>query len=148
VALGDELNPGAAIALDSDALIYYVEENPRYLPIVEPVMEALRAGQISAHVSMIVLLEVLVKPFRDGQPEVSEQYRRALLRNQSITLHPVNEAIAERAAAIRAAHRIEVAVSIVAATALLTDSEFLLTNNADDFRRVGELNIRIIDRYL
>lgn len=148
MALVDEVATGAAIALDSDSLIYYVEKNPRYLSIVEPVMDALRLGFIRSHVSMIVLLEVLVKPFRDGQPQLANLYRTVLLQNQSLVLHPVSETISERAAEIRAVHRLEVADSVVAATAIQTECEFLLTNNSEDFRRVSGLSIRIIDNYL
>ncbi len=33
---------GKVVALDSPAIIYYVEENPTFLPLVRPFFEAVR----------------------------------------------------------------------------------------------------------
>jgi predicted nucleic acid-binding protein len=148
VALVDEIRPGAAIALDSDALIYYVEEDARFLHVVEPVMQSLILGQTRGHISTITLLEVLVKPFREGRSDIADMYRAILRSEEWLTLHPLTADIAERAASIRAAHRVEVADSIVAATALVSDCDFLLTNNGDDFRRVAGLTVQIINDYV
>lgn len=45
-----------AVALDTAPLIYYVEEHPKYLPLVEPLIEAIDEGKIAAYTSMITLI--------------------------------------------------------------------------------------------
>jgi hypothetical protein len=42
------LPPTGSIYLDSSALIYSVETHPAYWPLLEPVWQAARAGQIPA----------------------------------------------------------------------------------------------------
>ena len=101
MALVDELRPGAAVALDTDSIIYYVEQHPRYLPAVEPLIELIRSGSLQAHLSIITLLEVLVLPMRNGRQDLVGTYRDVLLRSPWLTLHPVTVNIAERAAGIR-----------------------------------------------
>jgi predicted nucleic acid-binding protein len=147
VALVDEIRPGAVIAFATDALIYYVEEDARFLHVIDPVMQSVISGHTRAHVSTITLLEVLVKPFREARPDIADMYR-TILRSDEWTVHPLTNAIAERAASIRAAHRLEVADSIVAATALMSGCEVLISNNRDDFDRMVGLPVRIINDYL
>jgi predicted nucleic acid-binding protein len=64
--------------------------------------------------------------------------------NDLLDLHvevPVDRAIAERAGAIRRDVRLEVADSLIAATALVHDLE-LVTRNRKDFERVRGLRMR------
>lgn len=51
--------------------IYFIEEHPIYLPLVEPLFEAIDAGELEAVTSSLTLLEVLVIPFRFGRTGAS-----------------------------------------------------------------------------
>ncbi len=51
-------------ALDTVAFIYFIEENPEFLPLLEPVFEQVDRGQRKIVTSSVTLLEVLVVPYR------------------------------------------------------------------------------------
>jgi predicted nucleic acid-binding protein len=148
VALADELQDGAVVALDTNVVIYYVEAHPRYLPIVDSVFDLIRTGRVMAHVSTISLLEVLVRPYRERRDDLVNLYRGILIGNEWLTIHQLTLEIAEEAATIRAQYRVEVADAIVAATAHATGCDYLITNNVDDFSRIHGLSLLQIDDYL
>ncbi|MGB5686877.1 MAG: hypothetical protein WBM35_13770 [Candidatus Electrothrix sp.] len=75
----DELR-GKLIALDTAPLIYFIEEHPAYCPVVEPFFEQLDKGTVQVVTSVITLTEVLVKPLRDGDTRLAEQYRANALK--------------------------------------------------------------------
>lgn len=54
---------GGPVALDSSIFIYFIEEHPIYLPVVEPLFEAIDAGELEAVTSSLTLLEA-----RDSVP--------------------------------------------------------------------------------
>jgi predicted nucleic acid-binding protein len=148
MGLANEVPAGSAIALDTDCLIYYVEEHGLYLQTVEPLMEQVIAGVHRAHVSVVTLLEVLVLPLRSQRNELVSEYRDILTDETVVALHYVDVDISLRAAEIRARYRLEVADSIIAATAIEAGCTHLVTNNNDDFKRVPGLNVLAIDNFV
>jgi len=58
VGLIDDLGSGP-VALDTPPFIYFIEEHPRYLPIVQPVFAAMTAGTLAGVTSGLTLLETL-----------------------------------------------------------------------------------------
>src|ERR1700722_16700428 len=95
---------GKVVGLDTAPLIYLIEENATYLPVVRPFFEAVDRGEFRVVTSIVTLTEVLVHPMRHGDHELAEQYRRILLHANQITTVPVSEKIAEEAAQLRATH--------------------------------------------
>jgi len=51
---------GQTVALDTAPLIYYIEENPDYVELVDPFFAAVGRGDIRVIASTLTLLEVLV----------------------------------------------------------------------------------------
>jgi predicted nucleic acid-binding protein len=147
VALIDEIPERSSIALDTDAIIYYVEEHDRFLPVIEPLIDAVAAGIYRLHVSVVSLLEVLVHPLREHRLDLAEQYREILGRSPMVALHAIDTHIAQRAALLRAQFRLRTPDAIIAATALVTGCSHLITNNASDFRRVVDLEVLAINDF-
>jgi predicted nucleic acid-binding protein len=54
--------------------------------------------------SVLTLLEVLVKPLRDGHSQIADEYRRLLTRSSNLKLLASDEAVSQRAASLRASH--------------------------------------------
>jgi predicted nucleic acid-binding protein len=123
VALVDEIIAGAQVALDTNALIYYVEEHPQYLDALEPVFGVIRDGLAIGHVATVTYMEVLVGPLRDGLAALADAYRGIFSRRDFI-LHPMTAAIAERAALIRANFLLRTPDAIVIATAIEHECSF------------------------
>ncbi len=66
---------GKLVALDSPAIIYYVEEKSTFLPLVQPFFEAVRRGEISVVTSYLLTnddqLKMLSKPSVMMIPELA-----------------------------------------------------------------------------
>jgi len=53
------------IGLDTNVLIYYIEEHPVLLKKIEPLINRISEGKAIGITSYVTLLELLVKPLRD-----------------------------------------------------------------------------------
>jgi len=120
---------GQLIALDTAPLIYFIEEHPTYLPILDSFFEKLDKGSIRVVTSVITLSEVLVKPLRDGDTELAQQYRDILLNAEGLTTVEVSVAIAEKAAQLRSQYSLRTPDAIQIATALQSGATALITND-------------------
>jgi predicted nucleic acid-binding protein len=120
---------GSVVGFDTMPLIYYIEENPNYLKMVEPFFEAVERGEFEVVTSIITLLEVLVHPIRDGNEGLAQRYRDLLLETEGLFTVEIDQAIAEEAARLRAIFNIHTPDSIQLATAIFTGASFFLTND-------------------
>src|SRR6266849_3451834 len=57
---------GGPVGADTSIFIYFIEEHPRFLPLVEPLFREVSAGRKELVTSALTLLEVLVVPYRSG----------------------------------------------------------------------------------
>jgi len=120
---------GQLIALDTAPLIYFIEEHPTYLPILNPFFEKLDKGSIRIVTSVITLSEVLVKPLRDGDTQLAQQYREILHNVEGLTLVEISVDIAEKVAQLRSQYSLRTPDAIQIATALQSGATALLTND-------------------
>lgn len=123
-ALGD-----AVIAMDTAPFIYYLEEHPVYLPLLDPLFDAIEAGAVQAITSTVTLLEVLVAPHRDGNDDLVDRYRRMLLDTRGVDVRPVSEQVAETAARLRGDYTVRTPDAIQLATAICGQASIFLTND-------------------
>jgi len=120
---------GAKVALDAAPLIYFAEEHPHYLPLIEPFFVALDQGRFQALASTVALLEVLIHPIRENNLQLAQTYREILQQSGVIATIPVSAAIAETAANLRAHSKIKTPDALHVATALHTGAGFFITND-------------------
>ncbi|OQY52343.1 MAG: PIN domain nuclease [Candidatus Parabeggiatoa sp. nov. 2] len=120
---------GQVIALDTAPLIYFLEEHPTYLPIIDPFFKKLDKGSIRVVTSVITLSEVLVKPLREGDTQLAQQYRDILLNIEGLTTVEISVAIAEKVAQLRSQYSLRTPDAIQIATALQSGATALLTND-------------------
>src|SRR5579885_1807997 len=95
------------VYVDTNAVIYRVERIEPYLAASAPLWDALDAGSASVVTSELTLLEVLVKPLRDGNTALASLYRTVLLGTAGFTCVPITRTILEAAAQLRAAHQLK-----------------------------------------
>ena len=121
------------LALDTVVFIYFIEEHPRHLRVLDPVFAAIDKGRLPAIASSLTLLEVLVVPYRAGTIPLAERYEQVLTSSRGLRLLDVDRTQLRGAAQLRARHpgqRTPDAIQIAAAlsggcTVLLTnDREF------------------------
>ena len=133
------------VGLDAAPLIYFAEEHPHYLPIVEPLFLALDAGTLQAVASTVALLEVLVYPLRAKDVRLAQAYRDILHNSGALTMIPVSAEIAELAAQLRASFTIKTPDAIHMATAVYTGASFFVTNDAR-LPTIPGLHVLVLDQ--
>ena len=127
---------GPLVYLDSNALIYAVENVPIFGDRLRAVFQRIDRGEWQGVTSELALAEVLVKPLRDRSEAIRLQYVQLLDPTGGLTVPPASRAVLTRAAELRAAHGpLKLPDAIHAATALLHGCTTFLTNDARFFFR-------------
>ncbi len=120
---------GKVVGLDTAPFIYYIEEKPVYVDMLQPFFEAVDQGQISIVTSIITLLETLVIPLRTNDHVLAEKYRNILLHTKGFITFTLSQEIAEEAARLRGAFNVRTPDSIQMATAIKATASCFLTND-------------------
>ena len=115
--------------MDTAPLIYYLEEHPADLPLLDPFFAAVTDGSVPVITSTVRLLEVLVAPRSDGDERLVRRYRQMLLDTRGIDVHPVSDVVAETAARPRADYNVRTPDAIQLATASSVAPSHFLTND-------------------
>ncbi len=131
--------------LDTAPVIYAVEGNPKYLPIVRRVFEAIDNGLLKGVSSPITLAECLVHPCRFEDAELQQSYIDLLLKSENIICQYIDrQFLAIKAAEMRAKYNLQLPDAFQVAVALEAGCEALLTNNGA-LRRVTEIRAIALD---
>ena len=120
---------GAVVGLDTAPLIYFVEEHPVYLPLIDPFFEAMGRGEIQVVTSTLTLTEVLVYPYKHRDKGLAQQYWNILIDSRNLRTIPVSPDIAADAASLRAVYGLKTPDSIQLATARTAMATVFLTND-------------------
>ena len=120
---------GKTVGLDTAPLIYYIEENPAFLPLVDPFFDAMMRGDFEVVTSTMTITEVLVHPIQRSNAALVATYRDILQNADHLRTVPFTADIAETAARLRADHKIRTPDAIQVATAIAMKADFFLTND-------------------
>lgn len=119
------------VALDTAVFIYFVEEHPQLMPMVEPLFEAIDRGQIAAVTSSVTLLEVLDVPLRSGDTTLAEQYERLLTRSRGLQLIDIDRSVLRAAATLRARSALKTPDALQIAAAFRGGATAFVTGDRD-----------------
>ncbi|MBK9943319.1 MAG: PIN domain-containing protein [Kouleothrix sp.] len=89
------LPSSGSIYLDTNAIIYSVEQIAPYDEVLEGVWRAVQRTELGIISSELTLLEVLVKPLREGKQALEQRYRRLLTASREVHLYPIERPIIE-----------------------------------------------------
>lgn len=128
MGLIDDLGPGA-LAIDTAIFIYFIEEEPRFLPLVVPLFEEADAGRRELVTSSVTLLEVLVVPYRVGAIQLAERYELLLTRSRGVRMTDITRDQLRAAARLRAATGVKTPDALQMASALGAGCRTFLTND-------------------
>ena len=131
------------VFLDTAPLIYFIEGHSAYQPILASLFDFNDKGSFSFVTSSVTLLEVLVKPLRDGQTAIAKQYRDILTTATGIELFDVTSAIAEQGAQLRAKYNLRTPDAIQLATCIELGADYFLTND-NKLKAVSEATVLVI----
>jgi predicted nucleic acid-binding protein len=136
-----------SVALDTLIFIYAFEDHPVYQAILKGFFRALEKGEMNAVTSTLPITECLVQPYRKKNFALSAQYL-VLFRNfPNLSIIPLTDDIAERAAFLRAQYNLRTPDAVQLATALVSGCHPFLTND-DRFLVVEGIRIVILDQLL
>ena len=140
--ISDALSRVSHLFLDTAPVIYFVERNPQFVALVDPVFEKLDSD-ITAVISGITLSECLVGALRIGLVDLEQAFVEVLQQEQVIFVD-INPSIAQEAARIRVRYNLQLPDALQVATALISSCEVLLTNDKN-LKRVTELRILLVN---
>ena len=133
------------VGLDTMIFIYAFEEHPAYLPLLRNFFSVLEKGEMEAVTSTITITECLVQPYRKKDFALAAHYM-VLFRNfPHLSIIPMMDDVAERAAFLRAHYNLKTPDAIQVATALISGSRAFLTNN-ENLAPVEGIDILLLDQ--
>lgn len=135
------------IFLDTAPLIYYIEENKQYSPLLNNLFLANSKGKFLFQTSVITLLEVLVHPMRHNDHQLAEQYQNIICNSPSINIFELNIEIAKMAAGFRAKYGLKTPDSIQVAIAVYVSADFFFTNDIR-LKEVKEISTLVLDELI
>lgn len=140
MGLTDDLGPGP-VGIDTALFIYFIEEHPRFLPLIEPVFAAADEGVRELVTSALTLLEVLVIPYRAGNSALAERYENLLTRSRGVRLVELTGDQLRGAAQLRAATGTKTPDALQLTAAMSAGCSAFLTN---DRRLPARPGIRVL----
>lgn len=128
MGLISELGSGA-VGVDTSIFIYFIEEEPRFLPLVLPIFAGADEGKWELVTSALTLLEVLVVPYRAGNHQLAECYERLLTRSRGIRMIDLTRDQLRAAAQLRAATGAKTPDALHLVSALGAGCKIFITND-------------------
>lgn len=125
-----EIPAGSLVGIDTVAWIYLLERHPVHHGTAHAFFARLEAGEVRGVISTLVLAELLVPAYRDGDPERAAELVRVLERFPNLHIVGLDGAIAARAAELRARYGLRTPDAIHCATAIRSGCDVFLTNDA------------------
>jgi predicted nucleic acid-binding protein len=134
---------GDRLLLDTSALAAYLDSSESVHPIAAHVLNSLVAsGRNEAVISMITLMELLVRPLR-ASPPGHDTVLQFLTHHPHLRAVPLDLQMAQDAAFLRAQHRFSPPDALVIGTALSCQAAHLVTNDAAWGAKLAQLHNRV-----
>ncbi len=147
MGLRELLKKSEKIFLDTLIFIYHIDENPKYIDLVDEIFKLIDTGRIEGCTSIITLLEVLVRPFQENDTQTAVKYKELILNSKNLDVLEVKESVVERAAKLRAEYKIKTPDAIQVASAILNKVDIFISNDKD-LERIKEVDIITLDSFL
>jgi predicted nucleic acid-binding protein len=128
VGLTADLGRGRT-GIDTSVFIYFMEEDPRFLPVIEPLFTDADAGRRELVASALTLLDVMMVPYRAGNEALAERYERLLTRSRGVLLIDLSREQLRVAAQLRATAGMKTPDALQIAAALTAGCTTFLTND-------------------
>jgi predicted nucleic acid-binding protein len=138
---------GQRVAIDTMAFIYAFEEHAVYLPILKGFFADLEEGKFEAVTSTLTVTECLVLPYRKKDWMLASRYLFLFRNFPHLSILPVTENIADRAAWLRAEYQLKTPDAIQLATAWGWNSKYFITND-ERLPSIKELQVLLLDQFI
>jgi predicted nucleic acid-binding protein len=128
-------------AIDTSLFIYFMEDDPRFSPLVEPLFQQADAGERELVTSALTLLEVLEVPYRANDQSLAHRYEQLLTRSRGILVIDLSRDQLRDAAQLRAATGVKTPDALQLAAGMGSGCSAFVTND----RRIPRIpSLRIL----
>src|SRR6267142_1296156 len=117
MGLMDDLG-GGPVGTNTTIFIYFIEEHPRFLLLVEPLCRDVSGGRKEFVTSALTLLEDLVVPYRSGDHLLAGRYEDLLTQSRGVHVADISRDHLRAAAELRAATGVKTPDSLQVVAAL------------------------------
>ncbi len=136
------------IGLDSMVFIYQFADHPQYAPLTNIVIGLLEKKKIEAVTSAISVIEVFVKPEKEGNLAILNEYETVFQHLPGLEILPLDWPLSRLTAKLRGLYpTIRTPDAAQIAAALLKDYPVFLTND-NKLKKVKELKVITLKDYL
>jgi len=142
--MGLKLSAGMSVFLDTAPLIYFFEENERYIKRLSGLFETITEMEIQAVTSLITYIEILTLPEKHGATRLAAKYRDFLTNSEQISIYPLTLPVADEAVRLRAAHGLRTPDAIQLAVARLCGADRVITNDRS-WRGVPGVDVVLVE---
>jgi predicted nucleic acid-binding protein len=135
------------IGLDTQVLIYHLEDIAPYTELTTYVLTEASVGTLELLMSVVSLSEILVKPWQEGDGDRTGQIRTALESLPGIRFADITVAVAAEGAALRGRTGLPLPDALIVASVVNHGAQAVMTN--DKTWRAKKLPCRtlILDEY-
>ena len=119
------------VGVDTAIFIYFIEEHPEFLSLIEPLFRKVDEGRIELVTSALTLLEVLVVPYRTGDHLLATRYESILTRSRGVRMAEISRDHLRAAAQLRAVTGLKTPDSLQLVAALAGGCTIFLTNDRE-----------------
>jgi predicted nucleic acid-binding protein len=135
------------IFIDTAPIIYYVEADAVWGPIVKKIIDTALLNKVRFVSSVVTLSEVLVKPYSESDELLQARFKQLLCAGKNLTLLEITTDIAELAAKFRGIYpTLKGMDSLQLAAAISSDSDVFLTNDRK-LRNISEIKVMLLEDY-
>ena len=119
------------VGVDTVIFIYFIEEHPQFLRVIEPLFREVDEGRLELITSALTLLEVLVVPYRTGDHLLAGRYESILTRSRGVRIADISRDHLRAAAQLRAKTGVKTPDSLQLVAALSAGCTAFLTNHRE-----------------
>ena len=146
------IRPGERVLVDTTTLIAYLNrEELATLGALHMLNEMIQSGRTLGIVSMVTVMEILVRPLRVGAPEPYQHVMEFITQFPNLSAVPIDLVVAQEAASVRAMFRLSPPDALIVASGLVRQVHHLVTNDGAWVRKLQPIAARIrvcqLDRY-
>lgn len=138
------LPEGERLLLDTTSLIAYLDGGEAVSPVATHIIDAfVRSGRNEAIVSMVTVMEILVKPLRLGPRAPYQHVLDFLTRYPHLRTLVIDLPVAQEAASLRASFGLRPPDALIVASGLISQVGYLVTNDAQWSSKLRPLSGRV-----
>lgn len=135
------------VGFDTMVFIYHFEENKRYYPLTMVLLRLVESGEKMGVTSIISLLEILVKPIKDGREDLVREYEFVFETFPNLSNIEIDSNVIKKAARLIADYNLKTPDAIQLSAALIGGAKVYITNDGD-LKRVKEIRVLVLEEML